>query len=124
MTAAVNALKGQLKLDPKLSAIMEEGKKDNMRGKQKKNKKNMNFCLEQKRDKVWKKEPLKEGNKKEKKVGKYTYHWCKHHMALTASLGRGTKRSRMTILPLLLLPPPWPSIHTSLATMADLQNYK
>jgi hypothetical protein len=32
---------------------------------------------------MWKKEPPKEGDKKEKKVGKYTYHWCEHHMAQT-----------------------------------------
>jgi hypothetical protein len=37
MTAAFNALKGQLKLDPKLSAIAKEGKK---KGDKKKNKKN------------------------------------------------------------------------------------
>jgi hypothetical protein len=36
MTAALNALKGQLKLDPKLSAIANEGKKkgDNEEEKQ------------------------------------------------------------------------------------------
>jgi hypothetical protein len=47
MAAEITALKGQLKLDPKLSAIAEEGKK------------------------------------KDKQVGKYTYNWCKHHMAWT-----------------------------------------
>ena len=31
MVAKINALKGQLKLDPKLSAIAEEGKKGNQR---------------------------------------------------------------------------------------------
>jgi hypothetical protein len=41
MTATLNALKGQLKLDPKLSTIANEGKKkgDN-KDKKKKNKKN------------------------------------------------------------------------------------
>jgi hypothetical protein len=41
MTATLNALKGHLKLDPKLSAIANEGKKkDGNKGKKKKNKKN------------------------------------------------------------------------------------
>jgi hypothetical protein len=80
MTAALNTLKGQLKMDSKLSAIANQGKKDNKRGKHKKNNKYTNFCHEQKRNKVWEKEPSKEGNKKEKNAGKYTYHWCKHHM--------------------------------------------
>ena len=35
----------------------------------------------QKEDEVWKKVPPKSGDKKSKEVGKYTYHWCKHHMA-------------------------------------------
>ncbi len=62
-TAALIALKGQLKLDPKLSTIANKGKKDNKRGKQKKNKKYTNFCHVQKRDKVLQKESPKEGNK-------------------------------------------------------------
>jgi hypothetical protein len=42
MTTAVNALKGQLKLDPKLSTIANEGsKKGDNKGKKKKNMKNM-----------------------------------------------------------------------------------
>jgi hypothetical protein len=83
MTAALNALKGQLKLDPKLSAIANEGKKKgNMRDK-KKNKKNTYNQWEQKKDEALKKEPPKDGEKREKEVGKYTYHWCKHHMAWT-----------------------------------------
>jgi hypothetical protein len=41
MTATLNALKGQLKLNPKLSSIVnEENKKGNNKGKKKKNKKN------------------------------------------------------------------------------------
>jgi hypothetical protein len=40
MTAALNALKGQLKLDPKLSAITNEGKKKSNKRDKKKNKKN------------------------------------------------------------------------------------
>jgi hypothetical protein len=83
MTNSFNALKGLLKLDPKLSATAKEDNKDNNKGKQKKKKKNTNFCCEKKSDKMWKKEPPKEGDKNKKKVGKYTYHWCKHHMAWT-----------------------------------------
>jgi hypothetical protein len=42
MTATLNTLKGQLKLDPKLSAITnEEKKKGNNKDKKKKNKKHM-----------------------------------------------------------------------------------
>jgi hypothetical protein len=40
MTAALNALKGQLKLDPKLSVIVNEGKKKGNKKDKKKNKKN------------------------------------------------------------------------------------
>jgi hypothetical protein len=83
MTTALNILKGQLKLDPKLSTIANEGKKKgNKRGKEK-NKKNTYNQREQKKDEAWKKEPPKDGEKREKEVGKYTYHSCKHHMAWT-----------------------------------------
>jgi hypothetical protein len=40
MTAAFNVLKGQLKLDPKLGAIANEGKKKSNKRDKKKNKKN------------------------------------------------------------------------------------
>jgi hypothetical protein len=60
MTATLNALKGQLKLDPKLSAIANKGKKDNGKNKLKKNKKYMFNQYEQKKDEAWKKEPPKE----------------------------------------------------------------
>ncbi len=40
MTATLNALKGQLKLNPKLSAIANEGKKKGNKKDKKKNKKN------------------------------------------------------------------------------------
>jgi hypothetical protein len=83
MTAALNALKGQLKLDPKLSAIANEGKKRGNEKDKKKNKKNTYNQWEQKKDEAWKKEPPKDGEKPEKEVGKYTYHWCEHHMAWT-----------------------------------------
>ncbi len=39
---------------------------------------------EQKKDEAWKKEPPKAGESKEgKKVGKFTFNWCEHHMAWT-----------------------------------------
>ena len=80
MTAALNALKGQLKLDPKLSAIVNEGKKKGNKKDKKKNKKNTYNPREQKKDEAWKKEPLKDGEKREKQVCKYTYHWCEYYM--------------------------------------------
>ncbi len=84
MTAALNALKGQLKLDPKLSTIANEGKhKGDNKVKKKKNKKNTSNQQKQKKDEAWKKELPKDGEKREKEVGKYTYHWCEHHMAWT-----------------------------------------
>ncbi len=84
MTTALNALKGQLKLDPKLSAIASKGKKEgDNKDKRKKNKKNTYIQQEQKKDEAWKKELTKDGEKHEKEVGKYTYHWCEHHMAWT-----------------------------------------
>ncbi len=84
MTATFNAIKGHLKLDPKLSAIANEGKKkSNNKDKKNKNKKNTSNWCEQKKDEAWKKEPPKAGEKHEKQVGKYTYHWCEHHMAWT-----------------------------------------
>jgi hypothetical protein len=98
MTAALNALKGQLKLDPKLSAISNDrNKKGNNKGKQKKNKKNMSHQREQKKDEGWEKEPAKDGEKQEKQVGKYTYHWCDYHMAWTvliACWASSTKKSK------------------------------
>ncbi len=50
MTAALNALKGQLKLDPKLSAIVNEGKKMGNKKDKKKNNKNTYNRWEQKKD--------------------------------------------------------------------------
>ncbi len=73
MTAALNALKGQLKLDPKLSTIANEGnKKGNNMAKKKKNKKSTHNQREQKKDAVWKKELPKDCKKHERQVGKYT----------------------------------------------------
>jgi hypothetical protein len=84
MAAKINSLKGQLKLDPKLSAIAGEGKKGGGKSSKKKNKKNTSNKKEQKKDEAWKKEPHKAGESKVgKQVGKFTFHWCKHHMAWT-----------------------------------------
>jgi hypothetical protein len=119
MTAAFNAIKGHLKLEPKLSTIANEGKKkgDN-KDKKKKNKKNTSNHCEQKRDEAWKKEPPKDSKKHEKQVSKYTYHWCKHHMVWTIHkpanclLGKQhkeeqKKKLQKALLPLLLPPPQW-----------------
>jgi hypothetical protein len=89
MAAKITALKGQLKLNPKLSAIAEEGKKKGNKcdkgekGNKWKNKKNTSNKKDQKRENTWKQVPPKENEKKEKQVGKYTYNWCEHHMAWT-----------------------------------------
>ncbi len=84
MAAEINSLKGQLKLDLKLSTIAGEGKKDDSKSLKKKNKKNTSNKKEQKKDEAWKKEPPKAGESKvDKQVGKYTFNWCEHHMAWT-----------------------------------------
>jgi hypothetical protein len=84
ITATLNALKGQLKLDPKLSTIVNEGKKNGVnKDNEKKNKKNTYNQWKQKKDEARKKEPPKEGEKGEKEVGKYTYHLCDHHIVWT-----------------------------------------
>ena len=83
MAAKINSLKGQLKLDPKLSAVAGKGDKgDDKKYSKKKNKKNTSNKKEQKKDEAWTKEPPKAGESKEgKKGGKFTFNWCKHHMA-------------------------------------------
>ncbi len=83
MAAEIKSLKGQLKLDPKLSAIAGKGDKgDDKKGLTKRNKKNTTNKREQKKDEAWKKEPPKAGeSNKGKKVGKFTFNWCEHHMA-------------------------------------------
>ncbi len=80
MAAALTELKGKLKLDDKLAAIKKGGGNDKG-GKKAKNKKNTLNKVPQKKDEAWKKAPPKDGKKKTKEVGKYTYHWCEHHMA-------------------------------------------
>ncbi len=101
MTATLNVLKGQLKLDPKLSAIANEGKKKgNNKDKKKKNKESTFNQQEQKKDEAWKKEPPKDSEKREEEVGKYTYHWCEQHMVWTVHkpadclLGKGHKEEQ------------------------------
>ncbi len=89
MMAEINALKGQLKLDPKLSAIAKDNKKKNDKGDNKKDKKTKNKMDTsnkrfQKKDEEWKKVPPKDGDPKEKQVGRFTFQWCEHHMAWTA----------------------------------------
>jgi hypothetical protein len=74
MAAQLNALKGHLKVDKHLQDTLNDDKKT----WNKKNKGNKN---RQKEEEVWKKIPLKDGNKKSKEVGKHTYHWCEYHMA-------------------------------------------
>jgi hypothetical protein len=80
MTAALNAIKGQLKLDPKLSVIANEGKKKGDNKDKKKNSKNTYNQREQKKDEAWKKEQLNDGEKRKKEVGKYSHPCCEHHM--------------------------------------------
>ncbi len=58
-------------------------KKGNNKAKKKKKKKNTSNQHKQKKDEAWKKAPPKDGEKCEKQVGKYTYHWSEHHMAWT-----------------------------------------
>jgi hypothetical protein len=82
MAAKINSLKGQLKLDPKRSAIAGN-KKGDIKSSKKKNKKKTSNKREQKKEEG-KKEPPKAGESKEgKKVGKFTFNWCEHHMAWT-----------------------------------------
>jgi hypothetical protein len=79
MASEIKSLKGQFKLDPKLSAIAgKEDKGNDKKDSKKKNKRG------QKKDEAWKKEPPKAGESKDgKKVGKFTFNWCEHHMAWT-----------------------------------------
>ncbi len=85
MLVVLNALKGHLKLDEKLGDIIKskgKGKEKGQGGNRKtKNKKNTRNKAKQKEDEAWKKVTPKSRDKKSKEVGKYTYNWCKHHMA-------------------------------------------
>jgi hypothetical protein len=83
MLAQHNALKGQSKLNKKLGKLVDKKKEG---GGKKKNKKNTSNKVNQKKDEAWKKVPPKDSKKKTKNVGKYTHHWCKHHMSWTVHL--------------------------------------
>ncbi len=83
MAAEIKSLKGQLKLNPKLSEIADKKDEEKKGGKKMQNKKDTSNKREQKKDEAWKKIPPKSGDPKEKKHGEYTYHWCEHHMAWT-----------------------------------------
>jgi hypothetical protein len=82
MAAEINSLKGQLKLDPKLSAIAGKGDKGDDKKSKRKNKKNTSNKREQKKNEAWKKKPPKAGESKTG-IRKYTFNWCEHHMAWT-----------------------------------------
>ena len=111
MTAALNALKGQLSWIPSSAPLQTMGTREattrasrrksrrthptdvnkrRMRCGRKscqrtvKNKKNTFNQCKQKKDETWMKEPPTDNEKKEKQVGKYTYYWCEHHMVWTA----------------------------------------
>ena len=76
MAAKINALKGQLKLDPNFRAIAKDKKKEDKgenKGKTKNKKDNSNKKY-QKKDEAWKKMPLNGGEKKTKEVGKFTFN--------------------------------------------------
>jgi len=83
MTAAIDSLKGQLKLSPQLVAAGGKNDGKSKKGQKTRNKKNTSDRVKQKKDEAWKKVPPKEGEKKEKVHDKRTYHWCVHHMAWT-----------------------------------------
>jgi hypothetical protein len=99
MAAEIQTLKGHLKANKKLGDALKEGgkrkKKSNFKTK---NKKKNGDKAKQKEDEEWKKVPPKDGEKKSKEVGKYTYHWCVHHMAwcmhLSADCRLGKERKR------------------------------
>jgi hypothetical protein len=74
MAAQINALKGHLKADKNLKDALNDDKKT-------RNKKNRGDKTRQKEDEARKKIPPKDNDKKSKEMGKYTYHWCEHHMA-------------------------------------------
>jgi hypothetical protein len=82
MTAAINELKGQLKLSPQLAAVAEKGN-NKKKGQKNKNKKDKSDRVKQKKDKAWKKVLPKEGEKQVKEHGGRTYFWCVHHITWT-----------------------------------------
>jgi hypothetical protein len=89
MATKINALKGQLKLDPKLSATLQRTtrkgttKVNTKRIRKQRTRRTSNKKF-QKRDKEWKKVPPKDKDPKEKQVGRFTFQWCERHMVWTA----------------------------------------
>ena len=61
MMAAINELKGQLKLSPQLATVAAKGDRDKKKkkGQKIKNKKNTSDQVKQKKDEAWKKDPAK-----------------------------------------------------------------
>jgi len=49
--------------------------------KKTRNRKNGGNETKQKEDEAWRKIPPKDSDEKLKKMGKYRFHWCEHHMA-------------------------------------------
>ena len=82
MAAEINNLRGQLKLNPKLSATENDNERKDDDGENKNDKKMKNKKY-QKKDDEWKKVPPKDGDPKERQVGRFTFQWCEHHMAWT-----------------------------------------
>jgi hypothetical protein len=106
MAAEIQTLKGHLKVDKKLGDALKEGGKRKKKGNSKtKNKKKNKDKAKQKEDEEWKKVPPKDGEKKSKEVGKYTYHWCVHHMAwcmhlpADCQLGKERKQDQQKMKP-------------------------
>ncbi len=100
MTAIFKALMGQLKLDPKLSTIANMGKKDNKRGKQKKNKKNPIFVVSKRGIRHGRRNLQNKATKRKRKfenilsTGASTI-WCGPSTSLwIASLVSSTRKSR------------------------------
>ncbi len=83
MTATLNALKGKPKLDPKLCAIANDGKKKGDKTDKKKDKKILSTNGNRRRMKPGRKSHQRTVRKCKKEVGKYTYHWCEYHMVWT-----------------------------------------
>jgi hypothetical protein len=82
MATEIQTFKGHLKAKKKLGDALKEGGKRKKKGNSKtKNKKKNGDKAKQKEDEEWKKVLPKDGVKKSKEVGKYTYHWCVHRMA-------------------------------------------
>ena len=75
LLTTVAMAEGHLKANKNLKDALNDNKKSW-------NKINRGDKTLQKEDETWKKIPPKDGdNKKSKEMGKYTFHWCEHHMA-------------------------------------------